>query len=105
MFAVFMSGGKQYKVTKNDKIKIEKVPGEPGTQIEIRDVLLMGENGKSTIIGTPLVAGGVIFAEILDQARDPKIIVFKKKRRHNYRRKIGHRQYMTHVVIKDIMKK
>jgi large subunit ribosomal protein L21 len=65
---------------------------------------MIGEQQKPIIIGSPLVKGATVTAEILRQARDPKIIVFKKKRRHNYRRKNGHRQNVTHVLIKEIRK-
>ena len=105
MFAVIMSGGKQYKVQKNDRVKLERISGLPGTEIELDQVLLIGENGKNTIIGSPLVTGSVVKAEIIDHTRDAKILVFKKRRRHNYRRKAGHRQDVTNVVIKDIIKK
>ncbi|KKB96087.1 50S ribosomal protein L21 [Candidatus Arcanobacter lacustris] len=102
MFAVIRSGGKQYKVEKDYVVKLEKLDGEPGSEIKFEEILMIGESQKPVIIGCPLVKGASVTAEILAQARDPKIIVFKKKRRHNYRRKIGHRQNVTHVLIKEI---
>ena len=102
MFAVIRSGGKQYKVEKDYIVKLEKLTGEPGSEIEFSEVLLIGERERPIIVGTPLVKGASVMAEIVSQNRDPKIIIFKKKRRHNYRRKNGHRQSVTHVLIKEI---
>lgn len=104
MFAVFQSGGKQYKVAKNDVVKLEKLAGEPGSEVEINEVLLIGNEGKPLIIGSPLVAGATVTVEILSQARDKKVIIFKKERRQHYRRKNGHRQHVTLVRVKDIRK-
>ena len=100
MFAVIRTGGKQYRVAPNDIIKIERVAGEPGDIIELGEVLLLG--GDSPKTGSPLVAGALVAAEVLEQSRDDKIIVFKKKRRQNYRRKRGHRQHLTVLRIGDI---
>ncbi|HJU20643.1 MAG TPA: 50S ribosomal protein L21 [Stellaceae bacterium] len=94
MFAVIRTGGKQYKVAKDDVIAVEKLAGEPGAAIAFEEVLMIGE-GAEVATGTPLVAGASVAATILDQRRGAKIIVFKKKRRKNYRRKKGHRQYET----------
>lgn len=104
MFAVIKAGGKQYKVDQNSVIKVEKIEGEPGSKIELNQVLMMGESSKPSFIGTPLVKGAVVTAEITNQLRDNKIIVFKKKRRKNYRRKAGHRQELTELKILDITK-
>jgi large subunit ribosomal protein L21 len=104
MFAVFQSGGKQYKVATNDVVKLEKLEGEPGSEVELNEVLLIGDAGKALIVGSPLVAGAIVTVEILSQARDKKVIVFKKERRQHYRRKNGHRQHVTLVRIKDIRK-
>jgi large subunit ribosomal protein L21 len=104
MFAVIRSGGKQYKVEKDYIVKLEKLAGDPGTLVEFNEILMIGDEQKPIIIGSPLVRGATVTAEILRQARDPKVIVFKKKRRHNYRRKNGHRQNVTHVLIKEIRK-
>ncbi len=105
MFAVIKTGGKQYKVAKDDIIKVEKLAGEAGDTIEFKDVLMVGgakDDGSDATVGTPLVAGASVKAEVLEQGRGDKIIVFKKKRRHNYRRKKGHRQDLTVVKILDI---
>jgi large subunit ribosomal protein L21 len=104
MFAVIKSGGKQYKVSKNNILKLEKLVGEPGSEIEFNEVLMIGDAEKPVIIGSPLVKGASVTAQILNHARDPKIIIFKKQRRQHYRRKNGHRQDVTHVLIKDIRK-
>ena len=105
MFAVIKTGGKQYKVTKNYVLRVEKLEGEPGSHVEFDHVLMIGEASKPSIIGCPVVKGASVTAEIVSQMRDKKIIVFKKKRRQNYRRKHGHRQDLTQVKILDIKKK
>lgn len=102
MFAVIKTGGKQYKVAPNDVIKIEMLPGEAGDVIEFTDVLMMGK-GDSVKIGAPWVTPAHVAGTIVDQIRDDKVIIFKKNRRHNYRRKNGHRQYLTVVRITDIL--
>jgi len=104
MFAVIEAGGKQYKVRPNSVIKIEKVKGEKGATILFDRILMIGEDSKPSFIGTPMVKGASVTAEITDQLRDNKIIVFKKKRRQNYRRKAGHRQELTELKILDITK-
>jgi len=102
MFAVIKTGGKQYKVSPNDIIRLEKLPGASGDSIEFTEVLMAGQ-GDTIKIGAPSVANAKVFGTILDQIRDDKVIIFKKKRRHNYRRKNGHRQYLTVVQITDIL--
>ncbi len=101
MYAVIKTGGKQYKVSPGDVIRVEKLPGEPGEEIELNEVLLVGE-GENLKIGQPLVEGAKVIATILDQGRSKKIIVFKKKRRKNYKKKRGHWQYYTELQIKEI---
>lgn len=101
MFAVIKSGGKQYKVAKNDVIAVEKLSGEAGSRVTLGEVLMVGEADKVTV-GAPLVAGASVAAEILEQTRGKKIIVFKKKRRKDYRRKQGHRQDLTVLRITGI---
>jgi large subunit ribosomal protein L21 len=105
MFAVVKTGGKQYKVAKNSIIKVEKIEGNLGSQVEFSDILMVGEHSKPSFIGTPMVKGALVTAEITNQFRDDKIIVFKKKRRQHYRRKNGHRQDVTELKILDIVKK
>ena len=97
MFAVIRTGGKQYKVASGDVIAVEKLEGSAGDKVEIAEVLAAGSK-----IGAPLLAGAKVLAEIVKQFRDDKVIIFKKKRRHNYRRKKGHRQYLTQIKITDI---
>ena len=101
MFAVFKTGGKQYRVAAEDVLKIEKVKGEPGEIVEFGEVLVVG--GDSVTLGAPTVAGATVAAEVLDQARGPKIIAFKKRRRKNSRRKRGHRQEFTLLRITEIL--
>ncbi len=103
MYAVIKTGGKQYRVAKDDVLKIEKLDGKAGDKVEFKEVLMVGGAGD-TAVGTPLLDGAVVTAEVVDQTRAAKIIVFKKKRRHNYRRKKGHRQHQTVVRITDIKK-
>ena len=105
MFAVVKTGGKQYKVARNSVIKVEKIEGTLGSKIELDQVLMLGESSKASFIGTPMVKGAKVTAEITNQFRDDKIIIFKKKRRQNYRRKTGHRQDLTELKILDIVKK
>lgn len=101
MFAVIKTGGKQYKVAKNDVIKVEKLAGEPGAVILLQEVLAYGEGDKVTL-GAPTVADIAVAAEVLEQKKDKKVLVFKKKRRHNYRRLNGHRQQISVLRITDI---
>jgi large subunit ribosomal protein L21 len=101
MFAVIRTGGKQYKVAANDVISVEKLGGEAGATVEFSEVLMIGEGAEVTT-GTPLLAGASVAATVVDQTRAPKIIVFKKKRRKNYRRKKGHRQHQTVLRITEI---
>jgi large subunit ribosomal protein L21 len=101
MFAVIRTGGKQYKVAKDDIITVEKLPRELGEVVEFAEVLIVGDGGE-VATGSPLVAGAAVSATVVEQSRAAKIIVFKKKRRHNYRRKNGHRQYQTVLRIDEI---
>ena len=102
MYAVVKTGGKQYRVAKDDVLKIERLPGEEGDIITLDEVLMLGE-GSAVTVGAPLIAGASVAAEIVEQARGPKIVIFKKRRRQNYRRKKGHRQLLTVVKITDIL--
>jgi large subunit ribosomal protein L21 len=101
MFAVIRTGGKQYKVASGDVIAVEKLAGEPGATLELAEVLMVGD-GAAISTGTPLVAGATVSAELIEHRRADKIIVFKKKRRQNYRRKNGHRQHQTVLRITEI---
>jgi large subunit ribosomal protein L21 len=101
MFAVIRTGGKQYRVAKDDVIAVEKLAGEPGAVIDFDQVLMIGDGGV-VAAGTPLLAGAAVSATVVEQSRAAKIIVFKKKRRQNYRRKKGHRQHQTVLRITEI---
>ncbi len=101
MFAVFKTGGKQYRVAAEDVLKVDKIKGEPGEIVAFGEVLVVG--GDSVTLGAPTVAGATVAAEVLDQARGPKIIAFKKRRRKNSRRKRGHRQEFTLLRITEIL--
>ena len=101
MFAVVKTGGKQYKVAQGDVIQVEKLVGEAGTKVQLAQVLMINDNGKAKI-GAPFVAGAKVDAEIVGQERSRKVIVFKKKRRQNYRRKNTHRQDYTILRITGI---
>ena len=101
MFAVIRTGGKQYRVTPNDVIRVEKLTVEPGSQITLTDVLMIGGDGEAQV-GSPVLDKAAVFADVVEQTRNDKIIVFKKKRRQHYRRKAGHRQNVTVLRITDI---
>ena len=90
MFAIVRTGGKQYRVAAGDKIAVEKIDGEAGDTVSLGDILLAGDGGE-----TKSAEGLVVSAEIIAQTRGEKVIVFKKRRRHNYRRRNGHRQSLT----------
>jgi len=102
MFAVVKTGGKQYRVSQGDQIRVEKLPGSVGETVELSDVLLVVDDEENIRLGQPIVEGATVRAEIVDQARARKIIVFKMKRRKNYRRKAGHRQPYTALRIVEI---
>ena len=97
MFAVVRTGGKQYRVAEGDVITVEKIAGEAGDSVSFDDVLMAGEGAKLEDVKNFTVSG-----EIVEQGRGEKVIVFKKKRRHNYRRKNGHRQMLTQIKITGI---
>ena len=101
MFAVIKTGGKQYKVAKNDVILVEKLDVEAGADVSLDQVLMVGDDA-STKLGTPIISGASVSAKVLEQAQADKVLVFKKHRRHNYRRKNGHRQKLTVLRITDI---
>lgn len=101
MYAVIKTGGKQYRVAKDDILVIERLEGEAGKKIEFTEVLLVGE-GASVKVGKPLLSGAKVTAELVEQERGPKLIAFKKRRRKNSRRKRGHRQDLSKVRITGI---
>jgi large subunit ribosomal protein L21 len=101
MFAIVKTGGKQYKVGPGDQIVVERIDGEVGAEISLDQVLAI-RDGDSGAIGRPTLAGAAVRARIIQQPRGTKVIVFKKKRRKNYRRKHGHRQDLTVLRIEEI---
>tara|TARA_B100000614_G_scaffold27377_1_gene21301 strand:- start:1095 stop:1421 length:327 start_codon:yes stop_codon:yes gene_type:complete len=101
MFAVIRTGGKQYRVAKDDLLEIERLDAKAGDKIELGEVLMLGGEGE-TKVGAPLVDGAKVKAEVVDLTRGPKLTIFKKRRRQNYRRKNGHRQDLMLVKILDI---
>ena len=101
MYAVIKTGGKQYKVSKDDIISVEKLSEDTGKKIKLNEVLIISDKGRP-IVGDPLIKGASVEAEIMDHSRAAKITVFKKKRRHNYRRKKGHKQNITNLKILSI---
>lgn len=102
MFAVIKTGGKQYTVAADDLLKVEKLDAEAGSTVTFDEVLMVGD-GTDTTIGAPLVDGASVVAEVVDQGRNRKIIIFKKRRRQNSRRRNGHRQAFTLVKVTDIL--
>lgn len=102
MFAVIKTGGKQYRVSPSQLIKVEKVAGNAGEVVEFKEVLIVGDGDKTTI-GTPVIADALVTAEVVEQARAPKVIAFKKRRRQNSKRIRGHRQELTIVRISEIL--
>jgi large subunit ribosomal protein L21 len=101
MFAVIRSGGKQYKVAENDVIQVERLAAEPGDTVTLNEVLMVGGAGAPRV-GVPLVSGASVDAEVVDQRRGPKILIFKKRRRKHSQRTRGHRQDLTTLKITRI---
>jgi large subunit ribosomal protein L21 len=100
MFAIIKTGGKQYRVTTQDVITVGKLAGNPGDVVAFEDVLLVG--GDAVVVGSPTVAGATVAGELVEHRRGPKVIVFKKRRRKNSRRKRGHRQEFSVIRITEI---
>jgi large subunit ribosomal protein L21 len=112
MYAVFKTGGKQYRVEKGDKLRVEKLDGKVGDPVTFQEVLLLVESGQdgdapadsaAVTVGKPLVGGAKVEAKIVGQGLGPKLIIFKFRRRKNYRRKRGHRQPFTALEITNIV--
>ena len=101
MYAVIKTGGKQYRVVAGEKIKVEQIPADVGTEISLDQVLMVGE-GESVKIGTPTVAGAKVTAKVISQGRHPKINIFKMRRRKHYQKHQGHRQNFTELEISGI---
>jgi large subunit ribosomal protein L21 len=104
MYAVIKTGGKQYRVAAGDVIKVEKLDGEVGNSVAFDQVLMVGGEGAKdgAVIGSPTIDGASVTAEVLEQGKGDKVLIFKKKRRKNYRRTRGHRQHQTVLRISDI---
>jgi large subunit ribosomal protein L21 len=101
MYAVFKTGGKQYRATTGDVLKVEKIEAEKGATLELDQVLMVGE-GEDVKIGAPFLEGGKVTATVLDHGRRDKINIIKFKRRKNHRKQMGHRQYFTQIEITGI---
>jgi large subunit ribosomal protein L21 len=101
MYAVIRTGGKQYKVAKDDVIVVETLAAEAGATVTLDEVLLVAD-GAATTVGTPTVSGAEVTATVVEHKKGDKVLIFKKRRRHNYRRKIGHRQPLTVLKITGI---
>jgi large subunit ribosomal protein L21 len=101
MYAVVRSGNKQYRVEPGQRVRVERMAGAVGDTVELGEVLMLGGEGNATI-GKPLVAGAKAVGKIVDQGRGPKLLLFKMKRRKNYRRKQGHRQDFTEILVDRI---
>jgi large subunit ribosomal protein L21 len=101
MYAVIRTGGKQYKVAQDDVIRVERLAGEKGDTVALGEVLMLGD-AAGTVLGAPTIAGASVSATVVDHVKADKVLIFKKKRRHNYRRKRGHRQPLTVLKITGI---
>src|SRR5512143_1821246 len=101
MYAIIKTGGKQYRVSPGDRVKVELLEGEKGATLEFPEGLLVEKDGSVTV-GSPVVSGAKVTAEIVSQGRARKVLVFKHKRRKSYRKMNGHRQYFTELLVKEI---
>ena len=101
MYAVIKTGGKQYRVAAGEKIKVEQIPADVGSEISLDQVLMVGE-GETVKVGTPVVAGATVTAKVLSHGRHPKISIFKMRRRKHYQKHQGHRQNYTELEISGI---
>ena len=101
MYAVVKSGGKEYRVSKGDLLRVEKLEGKAGDQVEIRDVLMVSDEGKVQV-GTPQLVNAVVTGRIVQETKGKKVVTYKMKRRKNYRRTKGHRQTYTYLKVEDI---
>jgi large subunit ribosomal protein L21 len=103
VYAIIQTGGKQYRVAPGDVLRVERLPGERGDEVQLDQVLLVSDDLGSVRVGTPLVANARVKGQIVRQGRAKKVLVFKKKRRKGYKRTQGHRQYFTAVQIQEII--
>jgi len=102
VYAIIQTGGHQYRVAVGDQLDVEKLPVEPGTEITLDQVLLVSDDNNQVTVGTPTVLGALVRAQVVDQHRGEKIVVFKYKPKKRYRRKMGHRQDLTRLAIQAI---
>ena len=102
MYAIVATGGKQYRVERGQRLEVERLEAEPGSQIDLSDVLLVAD-GEQVTVGQPTVPGARVVAEVLDEHKGKKIIVFKYKAKVRYRRKTGHRQKLSRLLVRDIV--
>jgi large subunit ribosomal protein L21 len=102
MYAIIKSGGKQYRIAEGMNVKLEKLPGAEGEEIDIREVLVVN-NGDETLIGSPYVDGAYVHGKVVAQGRARKVTTFKYKRRKDYKKKIGHRQPFTELFVEKIV--
>tara|TARA_B110001452_G_C14992530_1_gene346981 strand:+ start:45 stop:443 length:399 start_codon:yes stop_codon:yes gene_type:complete len=105
MYAIFENGGKQYKVKKDDVIKLEKFDCKKDQILTFEEILFYGDDSGNATIGTPYVKDVAVTLKVIDVIKDKKVLIFKKKRRHNYRRKLGHRQNVVLLKVTDISQK
>jgi len=103
LYAIIRTGGHQYRVTVGDQLDVEKLSAEAGTEVMLEDVLLVGDDQNGVQVGTPTVVGARVRATVIDQHRGEKLVVFKYKPKKRYRRKMGHRQDLTRLAIREIM--
>ncbi len=103
MYAIIQTGGKQYRVAPGDVLRVERLPGERGDEVQLDQVLLVTDDGGEVRVGSPLVANASVKGQIVRQGKSKKILVFKKKRRKGYSRQQGHRQMFTAVQIQEIL--
>lgn len=101
MYAIIKTGGQQFRVAKGDRLTVQKLNEEAGKTVTLEDVMMVND-GKTAKVGTPLVSGARVTAKVVEQTRGDKVVIFKKKRRQNYRRTKGHRQDLTLIEITDI---
>lgn len=102
MFAVFKNGGKQYKACENQIVRLERIDAALGEEIELKEVMMVETDGSKVLVGAPYVSGASVKIQVVDHDQDDKVIIFKKRRRKNYRRKTGHRQQNSLVKIVSI---
>lgn len=103
MYAVVATGGKQHKVAVGDSFLAEKIDAAPGDEVRLEQVLAISDDERGLIVGRPYVAGAAVVAKVTRQARGPKIIVFKYKPKKRYRRRTGHRQAVTQLLVREIV--